>query len=88
MSSDSKQKKYFAGAPHLKNPHKPLENHYLYYGVGMQAKCMDFQTTFINHVGTMFGTDVSESIIKQTGNFNKETKKDIKRRKKGNGCIG
>ena len=54
------------GEPEFKGVTKDIENHFFYYGKGMQTKCISSSKNFRTYVGTKFGESERQSIEDMT----------------------
>ena len=50
------------GEPEFKGLTKDIENHFFYYGKGIQTKCISPSKYFLTYVGTKFGKSERQSI--------------------------
>ena len=54
---------YVSSEPEFKATTKELEDHYYYYGKGMQAKFLKSNKEFLNYIGTKYGESEKQSVL-------------------------
>ena len=54
---------YLSSEPEFKATTKELENHYYYYGKGMQTKFIKSNKEFLNYIGTKYGESEKQSVL-------------------------